>query len=291
MEPEPTSEDPMSLGSLKSAFAKNIADNLASAVFTATAAILATAYLGFRKARTPPLGPLPVWSIVVAAILCAACGAAAQYFLFGRRSSKCLKLQIRELQGRIQELSKVTKLDQLTDLVEQICNAVKEVLNFDQATAAGQSLRKALSLAILAIDHYEEIGQKYKISVASRLLDELEKAVVSASPRKTDNVFLVGQKIYIVIRYETIDGAQHLPSRALKSISMSKWVGDDGTEWPDWKASAGIAELKMPLGEPGNIEKRIEELLKHAEFALEKAAQSNSDPKVFKYRYDAASAS
>jgi len=289
--PSPANSDTMSMGSLKSAFTKSLADNLASAVFAATSAILAAAYLAFRKVRTPPLGSLPVLWIVVAAIFCAACGAAAQYVFFARRSAKRLELQIHELEGRVQELSKVTKLDQLTDLVEQICKAVREVLNIDQTSSAERSLHKALSPAILAIDHYEEIGQKYKFSVASRLLDELEKAVVGASPRNTDNVFVVGQKIYIVIRYETIDGAQHLPSRALKAIGVAKWVGDDGTEWPDWRASAGIAELKMPLGDPGNIEKRIEDLLKHAEYALEKAAESNSDPKVFKYRSDGASAS
>jgi PleD family two-component response regulator len=94
-------------------------------------------------------------------------------------------------------------------------------------------------------------------------------------------VFRVGEKFYILIRYETAVGAEALPKRILANIGNTVLVDDVGSSWPDWKASAGVAELEIPL-DTSPVENRIDDLLKHAEIALAKASNSDQN-KVGRY--------
>jgi hypothetical protein len=144
-------EGPGYVGLLRNALPKSIIDNLAAAIIAVGSSILATTYLAFKKISTPPLGRVPLWWIVGSVILCALGGAILEYIFFAR-------LSIARLKRQVHELSIITKLDQLRELVEKIYIAVMEV---DRNSSANSGLRRALSLAILAIDHYEEIWRKY----------------------------------------------------------------------------------------------------------------------------------
>jgi hypothetical protein len=201
--------------------------------------------------------PLPAWLIVLAGAVCSGLGAVVQYSGFARK-------QIASLNARLSKLEKVSKLEGSQELKDCVWQAVNKIWGAKGDGPADKE--KALSLAVLGINRLEETAKNHPISVVETLLGQLQRAVVDAGPRDTDEVYLLDTKFYIVMRNQRGTNARKLPGRIRNLCrEAQESPSPGGGSLPKWKVNVGVADFDMPYGNPERREERILALLGKAE--------------------------
>lgn len=207
-----------------------------------------------------PRAPLPVWVLItgvtaVASLLVLA--VAAHYLSLRRtvrRKTADLAASIEQLKRANDELDRLARTDALTGLPNRLAFFEVAAREIERAKRYDRSL----SLALLDLDHFKRINDRYGHSVGDAVLRHFAR-VVKENLRASDVFARIGGEEFMVLLPETMaEGAYNLLQRLLGRLRRAPFSGGD--ERISVSFSAGIVEQNGAGG--------MDELIGRADAAL-----------------------
>jgi GGDEF domain-containing protein len=225
---------------------------------------------------------LPGWVLVAIGTSGIVVGVTVYAYFTHKRATERLanfEQQRTGLQGEIESLKKqieaarpkAEKLDNLNELLECILEHLREVLKLNPNRPRDEKPRRALSVAALAIDDFPEIVRSHPWGVPGQLLDGLVDLVLNERRSSSDSVYRLGERVYIVSRFESATDAKFLSNR-VRAAAGGISTGPEGEQLPRWSMSAVVAEINIPRENVNDLEQRIQNALDSAVAALKNAS-------------------
>jgi diguanylate cyclase (GGDEF)-like protein/PAS domain S-box-containing protein len=167
----------------------------------------------------------------------------------------------KQLEARLRELATT---DELTGLENR-----RHFLELAQVELSRvRRTRSPLSLAMIDVDHFKHVNDRFGHAVGDRALKELSRAV-RETVRTADVAARIGGEEFVLHLPDTgLDGALAVTERLRDRVRKSEIPLEDGT-LIRFTVSAGVAELAPDEG--------IDSLLKRADAALYRAKAAGRD--------------
>jgi diguanylate cyclase (GGDEF)-like protein len=207
-----------------------------------------------------PRAPIPAWVLItgVTAVVSLLVLAAAVHYLALRRTVRRrtadLEASVEQLKRANDELDRLARTDALTGLPNRLAFFEVAAREIERAKRYDRSL----SLALLDLDHFKRINDRYGHSVGDAVLRHFA-GVVEGNLRTSDVFARIGGEEFAVLLPETMaEGAYNLVQRLLGRLTGEPYTREDGRISVSF--SAGIAEQNSVGG--------MDELIGRADAAL-----------------------
>ena len=172
------------------------------------------------------------------------------------------------LQAALDRLQEMAGRDQLTGLH----NRHHMVQRLSEALARQSRQPGPLTLALLDLDHFKRVNDRYGHQVGDRVLQEFSRAL-TGSLRSTDEVARWGgEEFLILLPYTTAADARAVIDRVREAFVQARPLAAERPEEPAVTFSAGLAEHRA--GDP------VERTIERADQALYRAKDEGRDRSV-----------